>query len=141
MDVGEEVVQPLADVDLCQFAASHEGVDDGSILGCIVVSAEEIVLASKTSGLTLFSIKLSKCWYNIAERNIRPLTVERKNSLFFGNHAKAEMLALYHTFIATCQMMGLSVLKYFKNLFAAIAAGRTDYENMLPMTICLRNAA
>ena len=30
----------------------------------------------------------------------------------------------------TCQMMGLSVLKYFKNLFAAIAAGRTDYENM-----------
>ena len=42
MDVGEEVVQPLADVDLCQFAASHEGVDDGSILGCIVVSAEEM---------------------------------------------------------------------------------------------------
>ena len=31
---------------------------------------------------------------NIAERNIRPLTVERKNSLFFGNHAKAEMSAL-----------------------------------------------
>ena len=25
-------------------------------------------------------------------------------------------------------MMGLSVLKYFKNLFAAIAAGRTNYE-------------
>lgn len=78
---------------------------------------------------------------NIAERNIRPLTVERKNSLFFGNHAKAEMSALYHTFIATCQMMGLSVLKYFKNLFAAIAIGRTDYENMLPMTICLHKAA
>lgn len=38
-------------------------------------------------------------------------------------------------------MMGLSVLKYFKNLFAAIAIGRTDYENMLPMTICLRKAA
>ncbi len=51
---------------------------------------------------------------NIAERNIRPPTVERKNSLFFGNHAKAEMSTLYHTFIAarlmvackarTCQM-------------------------------------
>ena len=48
MDVGEEVVQPFADIDLCQFAASHEGVDDGSILGCIVVSAEEIVLASQS---------------------------------------------------------------------------------------------
>ena len=46
MDVGEEVVQPLAHIDLCQFAASHEGVDDGSIFGGIMVSAEEIVLAS-----------------------------------------------------------------------------------------------
>ena len=46
-----------------------------------------------------------------------------------------------HTFIATCQMMGLSVLKYFKNLFAAIAAGRTDYENMLPMTLGVCKAA
>ena len=53
---------------------------------------------------------------NIAERNIRPLTVERKNS-------------------PTCQMMGMSVLKYFKSLFSEIAKGRIDYENMLPMTI------
>ena len=78
---------------------------------------------------------------NIAERNIRPLTVERKNSLFFGNHAKAEMSALYHTFIATCQMMGMSVLKYFKSLFSEIAKGRIDYENMLPMTISLCKVA
>ena len=46
VDMGEEVVQPLADIDLCQLAASHEGVDDGSIFGGIMVSAEEIVLAS-----------------------------------------------------------------------------------------------
>ena len=98
---------------------------------------------------------------NIAERNIRPLTVERKrsalplcsakNSLFFGNRAKAEMSDLYHTFIAarplvackarTCQMTGMSVLKYFKSLFSEIAKGRTDYENMLPMTISLCKAA
>ena len=60
-------------------------------------------------------------------------------------------IALYHTFIAarplddckarTCQMTGLSVLKDFKNLFAAIAAGRTDYENMLPMTLGVCKAA
>ena len=29
----------------------------------------------------------------------------------------------------------------FKNLFAAIAAGRTDYENMLPMTLGVCKAA
>ena len=46
--MGEEVVQPLADIDLCQLAASHEGVDDGSIFGGIMVSAEEIVLASQS---------------------------------------------------------------------------------------------
>ena len=48
VDVGEEVVQPLSHIDLCQFAASHEGVDDGSVLGGIMVSAEEIVLASQS---------------------------------------------------------------------------------------------
>ena len=31
VDMGEEVVQPLADIDLRQFAASHKGVDDGSV--------------------------------------------------------------------------------------------------------------
>ena len=46
--MGEEVVQPFAHIDLCQFAASHEGVDDGSIFGGIMVSAEEIVLASQS---------------------------------------------------------------------------------------------
>ena len=48
MDVGEEVVQPLADIDLCQFAASHKGVDDGSVFCSIMVAAEEIVLASQS---------------------------------------------------------------------------------------------
>ena len=48
MDVGEEVVQPLADIDLCQFAASHKGVDDGGVFGSVMVSAEEIVLASQS---------------------------------------------------------------------------------------------
>ena len=46
MDVGEEVVQPLAHIDLCQFAASHKGVYDGCVFGSIMVAAEEIVLAS-----------------------------------------------------------------------------------------------
>lgn len=48
MDMGEEVVQPLADIDLCQFAASHKGIDDGCVLGGIMVSAEEVVLVSQS---------------------------------------------------------------------------------------------
>ena len=78
------------------------------------------------------------------------LSIASRNSLLFGSHSKAEMSALYHTFIAarpldackarTCQMMGMSVLKYFKSLFSEIAKGRIDYENMLPMTIGLCKA-
>ena len=63
VDVGEEVVQPLVHIDLRQFAASHKGVDDGSIFGGIMVPAEEIVLASQSQGLTLLSMKLLSIWY------------------------------------------------------------------------------
>ena len=72
---------------------------------------------------------------NIAECNIRPTTVERKNSLFYGSGVMAEVSAVYHTFISTCSMMGISAQKYFKMFFSAIIEGRRDYANLLPMTI------
>ena len=33
---------------------------------------------------------------------------------------------------------GVSTLEYFKEFFKAIMQGRTDYENMLPMTIGIK---
>ena len=42
--VREEVVQPLAHIDLCQFAVSHKGVDDGRVFSSIRVSAVVIIL-------------------------------------------------------------------------------------------------
>ena len=45
---------------------------------------------------------------------------------------------IYHTFIETCKMCGVSTLEYFKEFFKAIMQGRTDYENMLPMTIGIK---
>lgn len=74
----------------------------------------------------------------IAERNIRPTTLERKNSLFYGSGMMAEVSAVYHTFISTCSMLGVSAQKYFKMFFSAIIEGRTDYANLLPMTIGIR---
>ena len=56
LDVGEELVQPLADIDLCQFVAFHKGVEDISVLSCIMVPVEEIALVSKARGLTLFKV-------------------------------------------------------------------------------------
>lgn len=70
-----------------------------------------------------------------AERNIRPLTVERKNSMFFCSHHGAEVSALYHTIIATCKMQGYAALDYLKSFFREIILGRRDYENLMPSTI------
>lgn len=75
---------------------------------------------------------------NIAERNIRPTTVERKNSLFYGSGVMAEVSAIYHTFISICSMMGISAQKYLMMFFSAIIEGRRDYANLLPMTIGIK---
>ena len=72
-----------------------------------------------------------------AERAIRPQTIQRKGSLFFGSVQGALRSAMYKTFIQTCKQVGVSFRQYFKALLKAVKAGRTDYENLLPMTICL----
>ena len=77
-------------------------------------------------------------YYSLAERTLRPMTVERKrsssarllpagrkNSLTFGSHDGAEVSVIYHTFIETCKMCGVSTLEYFKEFFkAAIKRGQ-----------------
>ena len=75
---------------------------------------------------------------SIAERFIRPLAGERKNSLFFGSDKMAGVSAVYHTIISTCRMQGVSVLDYFKRFFSEIVKGRRDYEHLLPLTIGLK---
>ena len=74
---------------------------------------------------------------SIAERFIRPLAGERKNSLFFGSDRMARVSAVYHTIISTCKMQGVSVQDYFKRFFSEIVKGRRDYEHLLPLTIGL----
>ena len=69
---------------------------------------------------------------SLAERPLRPMTVERKrsisdrllpkgrkNSLTFGSHDGAEVSVIYHTFIETCKMCGVSTLDFFKEFFNA----------------------
>lgn len=74
---------------------------------------------------------------SVAERFIRPLACERKNTLFFGSDKMAKASALYHTVISTCRMHGISAFEYLKMFFGEIVKGRNDYDNLLPMTIGL----
>ena len=50
----------------------------------------------------------------------RLLPTGRKNSLGFGSHAGVEVSVIYHTFIETCKMCGVSTLEYFKEFFKAV---------------------
>ena len=75
------------------------------------------------SALPLGSSKNSE-----AERNIRPMTIERSNSKSFGSHEGVESSAVYHTIIATCKAQAISVCEYLKKFFTACVDGRTDYE-------------
>lgn len=72
---------------------------------------------------------------NLAERFIRPLTRERKNSLFFGSHKMACVSAAYHSVISTCKFHGISILEYLKKFFNEIVAGNRDYGKLMPSTI------
>ena len=73
----------------------------------------------------------------VAERAIRPMTVQRKNSLFYCSVKGATSAAIYNTFIETCKQVGIPFQEYFKKVIQAFKSGREDYENLLPMTIKL----
>ena len=73
-----------------------------------------------------------------AERAIRPMTVQRKNSLFFGSTKGALRSAIYNTFIETCKQAKISFQQFFCRYLEELNKGRTDYENLLPTTISLK---
>lgn len=68
----------------------------------------------------------------LAERYMRPLSGERKNSLFYGSQKMAVVSATFHTLLATCHAKGISRLKFLKSFFHQLVRGRTDYQNLIP---------
>ena len=71
----------------------------------------------------------------LAEQCIRPLTNERKNSLFFGSDKMTRVSAAYHSIVSTCKLQGDSILDYLKKFFTEIVAGNRDYGKLMPSTI------
>lgn len=68
---------------------------------------------------------------SIAERFIRPLAGERKNSWLFGSNRMAHVSAA----LSICRANSIAALSYLKKFFREVVKGRRDYENLLPMTI------
>ena len=49
--------------------------------------------------------------------------------------AEKELSTIYHTIIETCKLAGKSPKRFSERFFQEINTGRTDYQNLLPMTI------
>ena len=74
---------------------------------------------------------------NWCERMARPNALHRKTSLHHGSHRGAKARAILRSFVETCKLEGIGMVKYFTNFFKAVCSGRTDYGNLLPATISL----
>ncbi len=74
---------------------------------------------------------------SIAERFMRPISGERKNSLFYGSAKMAGIASVYRTLISTCQLMKVSVTQYFQKVFRMIVAGYDNLTTLLPMNMGL----
>ena len=74
---------------------------------------------------------------SLAERCIRPMALERKNSLFFCSTEGARASAIFHTIIEACKQLGMSARDYIKNFLKAVSLGRSDWENLTPSKLSL----
>lgn len=86
-----------------------------------------------TTGMTVVMIDNTE-----AERKIRPVTIGRKNTLFFGSKEGVEVATTYYTFIETCKLNGLAPLDYLTHVFRQLMMGNKDYESLLPGKLALQ---
>lgn len=60
---------------------------------------------------------------NAVERTIRPIALNRKNTLFAGHEAGAQNWAMLASLIETCKMNGIEPYAYLTATFNAIVNG------------------
>ena len=68
---------------------------------------------------------------------MRPISGERKNSLFYGGSKMAGIASVYRTLISTCRLMRVSATEYFKKVFKMIVSGYDNPTSLLPMNMGL----
>ncbi len=80
---------------------------------------------------------------NPVENLIRPLTLNRKNSLFAGHDEGAQNWARLASLVATCKLNGVEPFAYMKTTLEALTAGHRNAEldQLLPWNFAPRVAA
>ena len=69
----------------------------------------------------------------VVERAIRPLTVQRKNGLFFCSAKGAKNSGTYNTFISTCLQKCRNFRDFFVDYVRAWNQGRRDFDNLIKL--------
>ena len=70
---------------------------------------------------------------NVAERAIRPLTIGRKNWLFFGSEDGGEAGAILLSFVQTCRGLGINPREYLEDVFRRLMGHNArKLEELLP---------
>lgn len=73
---------------------------------------------------------------NLAENEIRPITLGSKNYLFCGNHEAAENLCVITSLLATCRNHDINPRLYLNDVIAAMPyfekAGQQEVARLLP---------
>lgn len=70
---------------------------------------------------------------NVAERAIRPLTIGRKNWLFFGSEDGGRAGAILLSFVQTCRGLGINPREYLEDVFRRLLGhSAKKLEELLP---------
>jgi hypothetical protein len=64
---------------------------------------------------------LSKSLDNAIERQMRYISLSRKNSLFCGSHDGAERTALIYSLACSCRLNGINTFEYFTDVLNRLA--------------------
>lgn len=69
---------------------------------------------------------------NDTERDLRRITIGRKNWLFIGSAAAGEVAATMTTLVASASRHSLDLWAYLDDVLRRLAAGETDLDQLLP---------
>ena len=72
--------------------------------------------------------------FNVVERAIRPLALNRKNALFAGSDGGGEHWAIHASLIETCKLNGVDPQAYLADIFARLVEGHpiNRIDELLP---------
>ena len=78
-----------------------------------------------------FGIKIDN---NLAENEIRPITLGRKNYLFCGNHEAAENMCVISSLLSTCRNHDVNPREYLYDIISRMPyMGRASHEQLVEL--------